>query len=216
MLDKYNPKNSGGIARFALVCLGVGLLVFQAVRVSAQVYTFGGGIDGSAQFTDDGSGNQSFTFTGSQTDYGTIGLGVGMAPPDPTLTINESINNSSSFVWTGYMLNVAMNTTFSIDSAAVSAPPGWSENITQPTGPDGSGNYNGIIEFFVTAGGTPVAIYPAANSTLNLGYQLTFTTAGSFSLMLSGTPVPEPGAFGILLIGGLLLGGRMLVKRGSA
>ena len=41
---------------------------------------------------------------------------------DPTLTINNSINNTSSFAWTEYVVNVAMNQSFSINSASVTAP----------------------------------------------------------------------------------------------
>ena len=76
---------------------------------------------------------------------------------DPTLTINNSINNTSSFAWTEYVVNVAMNQSFSINSAGVMAPGGWTANITQPGAPV-SGIYTGTIDYL---GGTPVSIYPA-------------------------------------------------------
>ena len=56
---------------------------------------------------------------------------------DPTLTVNNSINNTSSFAWTEYIVSVAMNQSFSIDSAGVITPSGWTANITAPTGRDG-------------------------------------------------------------------------------
>ena len=50
---------------------------------------------------------------------------------DPTLTINNSINNTSSFAWTEYVVNVAMNQSFSIDSAECQCP--W--QVGRPTSP---------------------------------------------------------------------------------
>ncbi|HUA37002.1 MAG TPA: hypothetical protein VMA35_01230, partial [Candidatus Sulfopaludibacter sp.] len=176
------------------------------------IYSYGGGISGTSSFTDDGNGNESLAFDGSQTGTGMLGLTVMMPPGDPTLTINESVNNESSFVWTEYVLDVAMNQTFTISSAAVTAPPGWTETITQPTGPDINGNYNGMIDYALTAGGTPVAIYPALNSILYLGYQINFNSTTSYTVTETATPVPEPGAISLLLVAGLLLGGRMLFK----
>ena len=75
---------------------------------------------------------------------------------DPTLTINNSINNTSSFAWTEYVVNVAMNQSFSIDSAGVIAPVrlDGQSSLRQP-GLTVSGNYTGTIDYL---GGTPVAI----------------------------------------------------------
>jgi len=129
---------------------------------------------------------------------------------DPTLTINNSINNTSSFAWTAYVVNVAMNQSFTIDSAGVVAPSGWSDGITQPGAPVG-GIFTGTIDY---TGGTPVAIYAALNSTLDFGYQVTFGGSTQYSLTESANPVPEPGAFSLLMIAGLWFGGWKLTKRG--
>lgn len=127
---------------------------------------------------------------------------------DPTLTIANAIDNDSSFAWTEYIVNVSMNTSFTILSAGVSAPPGWTAGITQPGVPVG-GIYTGTIDYL---GGTPVAIAPAPNSELDFTYQVMFSGATSYSLTESVTPVPEPASFSLLALGGLVLGGRALAR----
>jgi hypothetical protein len=128
---------------------------------------------------------------------------------DPILTVNDSINNTSSFAWTEYIVSVVMNQTFSINSAGVIAPSGWTANITAPSGPDIHGNYTGTINY---SGGTPVAI----NGTLDFGYVIQFSGFTQYSLTESVNAVPEPTVFTLLISGGLLLGGLMVAKRRQA
>jgi len=130
-------------------------------------------------------------------------------PLDPTLTIATSIDNDSSFAWTGYIVNVSLGTSFTILSASVSAPPGWTASVTQPGAPV-AGIYTGTINY---VGGTPVAIAPASDSELDFTYQVMFSGSTSYSLTESVTPVPEPAAFGLLVLGGLLLGGKVVARR---
>jgi len=130
-------------------------------------------------------------------------------PTDPTLTIANAIDNDSSFPWSGYIVNVSMGTSFTILSAGVTAPPGWTASITQPGAPV-AGVYTGMISYL---GGTPVAIAPAANSELDFTYQVTFSGSTSYSLTESVTPVPEPAALSLLALGGLLLGGKAVARR---
>ena len=130
---------------------------------------------------------------------------------DPTLSINNSINNDTSFVWTEYVVNVMLNANFTIVSAntGVTSPPGWTANVTQPV-PVGGGNYAGTIDYLA---GTPVAISPDANSTFDFYYQITFSGLTQYTLTQTLMPVPEPGTFSLLLVGGLLLAGRVIAKR---
>jgi hypothetical protein len=128
---------------------------------------------------------------------------------DPILTVNDSINNTSSFAWTEYIVSVAMNQTFSINSAGVIAPSGWTANITAPSGPDINGNYIGTIDY---VGGTPVANSPGPNNSLDFGYVIQFSGFTQYSLTESVNAVPEPGTFSFLMAG-LLLGGWTVAKR---
>lgn len=185
-----------------------GWAVSQASVISVPSWNYSGGLYCYAPVFD--SASQSVGLNGYQSSYGSIGLNIMTdTATDPTLTVNDSINNESSFVWTEYVVNVAMNQSFSINSAGVVAPAGWTASITQPGGPVG-GIYTGTIDY---VGGTPVAIFPGADSTLNYGYQVTFSGSTSYSLTESATPIPEPNIPGLLMVAGILAGGRMVIKR---
>ena len=215
MLQKCDLRNAARCSKHIALSLGIGLLIFQAARSSAQIYTYGWQYSGASQFTANGNDGLSFTFNNPQASSGTVWLETDVPlsdPSDPILTISASVNNDSSFVWTGYILSLQMNQTFSINVASVTTPAGWSEDITQPSGPDGSGNYTGSIDYFVTAGGTPVAIAPAQDSTFNFGYTIEFGGTTSYSLTQTATPVPEPNAMSFLFAGCLLIASRMLPK----
>lgn len=214
MLQRSNFRNSGRSIKVTVACVGLGLLILQTVRSSAQIYTYGWQFSGASQFTVNGNVGENFTYNSPDISSGTLWLTVDETPSDPTLTINGSIDNQSSFAWTGYILDIGMDQTFSINSANVTAPAGWTAGITQPSGPDSNGNYTGTIDYFMTAGGTPVAISPAANSTLSFAYQIEFNGTTSYSVTQTATPVPEPSAFGFLLLGGIFLGGRMFLQGG--
>jgi PEP-CTERM motif len=130
---------------------------------------------------------------------------------DPTLTINNTINNDTGFAWTEYIVGVTLNANFTIAPAntGVNAPPGWTANITQPV-PIGGGNYSGTIDYLA---GTPVAISPDPNSTFDFYYQITFSGLTQYTFTQTLTPVPEPGTLSLLTVGGLLLGGMVIAKR---
>jgi hypothetical protein len=162
---------------------------------------------------DAGTGDQSLAINGYQSGFGVMGMTVTAdSASDPTLMVNESIANTSSFVWTSFFVSIAMNQTFSISLAGVTAPAGWTAATTQPGAPV-AGVYTGTIDY---VSGTPVAISPAANSTLDYSYALTFTGSTSYSYTETATPVPEPGAFSFLMTGMLLLGGWTVASRRQA
>jgi hypothetical protein len=193
------------------VCF-LGWSIVDASVTSIPTWNYGGGFYCYAPVlsTDSGTGAQSLGITGTQSSLGSLGLSILTdTVNDPTLTINESINNQSSFAWTGYILNVSMDQSFSINSAGVIAPSGWTATITAPSGPV-AGIYTGTIDF---TSGTPVGIFPGPDSTLNFGYQVTFSGSTQYTLTESANPVPEPGASNLLMAGGLLVSGSMAAKR---
>jgi hypothetical protein len=199
--------------KFLLIVPASFLVLFSshATITSIPTWNYSGGLYcySPVLTTDSGTGAQSVGINGSQSSFGGMGLIIlANSPTDPTLTINNSIDNESSFDWTGYIVNVAMSQTFSINSAGVVAPSGWTAIITEPGAPVG-GIYTGTIDY---VGGTPVGIYPGPNSSLDYGYQVQFSGATQYSLNESANPVPEPGAFNLLLAGGLLLGGWAVAK----
>jgi hypothetical protein len=189
----------------------LGWFISDASITSIPTWSYSGGLYCYAPVltTDSGTGAQSVGVNGYQSSFGGMGLTILTdTPTDPTLTINDSIDNESSFDWTGYIVNVGMNQAFLINSAGVVAPAGWTATITQPAGPV-NGIYTGTIDYM---GGTPVAISPGENSTLDYGYQVQFSGATQYALTESADPVPEPGTFNLLMAGWLLLGGWTVAK----
>ncbi len=139
-----------------------------------------------------------------QTGPGQISADFGV-DGDPTLTIQNIINNDTAFAWTSYGVNISMFQTFIIVNPA-SLNTGWTGSVIQQPVWNGS-QYVGQISY---AGGTPVAI----GNLLYFSYQITFDGNASFGQTLTPNPVPEPGTLS-LLAGGilLLLGGRRFAKR---
>src|SRR5579862_1551877 len=186
----------------------LGWSISHASVTSIPTWNSSGGIYCTANLNE---ADQTATVNGNQWGgSGAMGLTLLTdTTTDPILTINESINNTSSFAWTQYIINVAMNENFSINSAGVIAPSGWTANITAPSGPDINGNYIGTIDY---VGGAPVAV----NGLFDFGYVIQFSGLTQYTLTESVTAVPEPGAFALLMAGGLLVSGGLVAKRRQA
>ena len=113
---------------------------------------------------------------------------------DPTVTMNNSVDNDMDFTWTAYHINILMNKTFTISNAAVSSPGNWTASVTQPTW-NGT-KYVGAIDYF---GGTGIAV----GQTLDFGYRISFL--GSIAYCQEMIPTPEPATLSLLALGGLAL-----------
>src|SRR5689334_84896 len=120
--------------------------ISQASITGAGPWSYGGGVYcyGNLDVP-----SQTVSWTGSQSSSsGDMSVVLDASSTyDPTLTIGNSINNTSSFAWTEYIVSVAMNQSFTINSASVTVPAGWTANITAPSGPDIHGNWNGTIDY---------------------------------------------------------------------
>ncbi|HEY4761787.1 MAG TPA: PEP-CTERM sorting domain-containing protein [Thermoguttaceae bacterium] len=116
------------------------------------------------------------------------------SPEDPTIVVTNNLDNDTTFTWTDYHIDVIMNHPFTLFSAFVNIPGGWTHVITPPVliGSD----YVGRIDYYA---GTSVPV----GNTLELGYKVSFSGFTSFSYTQVMTPTPEPSVF-VLLACGLL------------
>ena len=131
-------------------------------------------------------------------------LGDVTADGDPNLVLANSINNSTGFSWTGYIVDIWMSQPFTISNPLVTIPGDWTINPYNANGVWNGSVYAAQLTF---SAGTPVA----PGQTLSFLYTLSFNGSVSFTEQL--TPVPEPGSLGLLLCGGLLLGGFKFARR---
>jgi hypothetical protein len=115
------------------------------------------------------------------------------SPVDPTLTINNSIDNDTTFAWTGYHVDVSMNVNFTLSAAMVNSPGDWSSFITQQPTLVG-GLYVGQLDF---QAGTPIAV----GQIFDFTYKATFSGATQYSFTQTLTPVPEPATVGLIGLG---------------
>jgi len=121
------------------------------------------------------------------------------SPDDPTLTIASAVDNDTAFAWTAYFVNVYMNTPFALSNVVVTAPGDWSVvSVTQPVLV--GTNYVGSMEFDT---GTPIP--NGGVGELGFSYQMQFGSSTHYSFTQEMIPVPEPGAMGLVAVGGVLL-----------
>lgn len=124
---------------------------------------------------------------------------------DPSLTISSAIVNDTAFTWTAYQVNVYMNNSFTLSGQAVTLPPDWGATIAQAPAWNGT-QYEGQLLF---TAGTPVMV----GDELDFGYTVSFSGATSFVFTQEMIPIPEPGTFGFLAVGALLLGATLTAGR---
>jgi hypothetical protein len=128
-------------------------------------------------------------------------------PLDPTITLQNTLDNDTLFAWTAYHVNVSMNNFFSIvvGSPTVYTPGGWTGVITQQPVLVG-GSYVGQVDF---TGGPQVNV----GDTLDFSYKIQFSGSTSYSFTQELVAVPEPTSLGLLALGGALLGVRTVANR---
>jgi hypothetical protein len=139
---------------------------------------------------------------------GVAGIGMDLYtsdPTDPNFSQTIDVVNNSGFAWTGYLVDISMNNTFTISNAIVNLPLGWGVAVTQPGAPV-LGVYTGHI---VYTGGAAVEI----DGHFNFGYDVGFAGGPIINFSQVLTPVPEPGSFSLFAMSGLLAGGLRVARR---
>jgi PEP-CTERM motif len=204
-LSNLNRFASLSVLAAALMCCSVG-------RAGITGVTNWGGSSGIDCWGVVFDNSPHLTVAASQYNAGPVqmwGTILADTPSDPTLTINDQINNESGIDWSGFVLDVYMSTNFSLTLPAspVANPLGWTGSITIAPTYVSPGQYMGQITF---SGGTFVsADTNSVNNLLDFTYKITFNGSTSYSLGETATaiPVPEPATFGCVLLGlGALIG----------
>lgn len=124
---------------------------------------------------------------------------------DPIVNILETVENDTTFDWTGYDFSIGMTKAFQI--IGLTMPDNWTANITLPyDAPGGQTLPNGLgtgwlatVVFSKGALGDAVEI----DSSADFGVKVKFV--GSTQFCTEQTPTPEPVTALLLGIGGLLL-----------
>jgi hypothetical protein len=114
---------------------------------------------------------------------------------DPTVWLAQTIQNDTTFDWTGYHLAIGMTQPFTI--TGVIAPDNWTWTITDPvpgTTPSGIAGYIGDVDYSVGTG-SPIAQGASGDFGLIIHFN------GSIAYCTQQVPLPEPATLGLLAIG---------------
>jgi len=125
---------------------------------------------------------------------------------DPTLKIDNSIDNETAFAWTEFRVNLTMDVSFTLTNVAVTTPGAWSVVSFDQTA-----NYTGSNYLATVVYDTGPAI--AINDTIDFGYWVKFTGSPSYTITQEMIPVPEPSALVLVALGGMFVA-RFAHRRG--
>jgi hypothetical protein len=116
---------------------------------------------------------------------------------DPSAWIRKRVDNNTAFAWAGYIIDIKMLQSFTIDSVIPMA--NWT-GVATPVLPDGEGYYAATVNFTTETPGSYVTI----GSTGQFNVRVTFPGTAEFGI--TQTPVaPEPISLALLALGGLMI-----------
>jgi hypothetical protein len=125
---------------------------------------------------------------------------------DPTLKIDNSIDNNTGFAWSQFKVNITMAVSFTLTNVAVNVPGDWTVFSFDQTANFTGSNYLATV---VYNAGTPIA--PLGS--IDFGYWVQFSGSPSYIITQELIPVPEPGTLSLVAVGGILLGGFAFGRR---
>jgi hypothetical protein len=125
---------------------------------------------------------------------------------DPTLKIDNSIDNQTGFSWTQFKVNIYMPVSFTLTNVVVNTPADWSVFSFNQTATFTGSNY---LDTVVYNAGTPIP----PTGTIDFGYWVQFSGSPSYIITQELIPVPEPGTLSLVAVSGILLGGFALGRR---
>jgi hypothetical protein len=126
---------------------------------------------------------------------------------DPTLKIDNTIENDSTFAWAQFTVNLTMAVPFTVTNTFVSTPGDWGVigSLVQNATFTGS-NYLATVVYDT---GAPIA--NDGTSTIEFGYWVKFSGSPAYTITQEMIPtedtntIPEPGTLGLVGVGMLLV-----------
>ena len=125
---------------------------------------------------------------------------------DPTLKIDNSIDNDTSFAWTTFTVNIYMATNFSLSNVNVSTPSDWSV-VNYNTNSTWNGSQ--YVATVVYDTGPSITV----SNSIEFGYWVKFSGSPAYTITQEMIPVPEPSSLALVAMGGLFLA-RFALRRG--
>jgi hypothetical protein len=129
------------------------------------------------------------------------------SPDDPTLNVNNSIDNETDFAWTEFTVNLTMAVPFSLTNVTVGLPLDWHVISYDPAAINTTSNFLATV-VYDTGGPIP------NGGTIDFGYSVHFSGSPAYTITQEMIPVPEPGTLGLVGLSLLLFGRLVWHRRG--
>jgi len=128
---------------------------------------------------------------------------------DPTLKIDNSIDNDTGFAWTQFTVNLTMAVPFTVTNVFVSTPADWNTISFDQAAVFTGSNYLATVIYDT---GAPIT----TNGGIEFGYWVKFSGSPAYTITQEMIPVPEPGTLALAGMGMLLIVRVVRHRRGAS